>query len=106
MSDFFLAPMGHVFTEAVCFDISTEGNGGASRWTSPIVRGEENPPLLLHIQRAPVRYKENAAPGVIVPLLRLGPRSRLGTLAKRLRGLNPRRTMPRSGAWREPPRLG
>jgi hypothetical protein len=50
MSDLFLAQMGDFFMESVCFDISTEGNGGASRWTSPIVRGEETPSLLIHTQ--------------------------------------------------------
>ena len=50
MSDLFLAQMGDFFMEGVCFDTGTEGNGGASRWTSPIVRGEETPPLLIHTQ--------------------------------------------------------
>jgi len=49
MRDLFLAQMGDFFMEGVCFDTSTEGNGGPLG-AAPIVRRseEEGPRLLEH----------------------------------------------------------
>ena len=44
MGDFFLLQMDDSFTEDLCFDYRTEGEGGALGWRSPIVRRAKRRP--------------------------------------------------------------
>ena len=49
MRDLFLAQMGDFFREGVCFDTSTEGNGGPLG-AAPIVRRSEEEATVLDVK--------------------------------------------------------